>query len=295
MTLSNIALRGIRKYHPLQFQYIILKRLNKKIAKRNLETYPQLAIFAFDNIGLQINLEGRYESDNLGALARFLTMHLGVNTNSTAIDIGANIGNHSVYFSEIFDKVLAYEPNPRVHSILAFNSAGMNIVPLNYGLSNENSTLDFSIDPVNLGGSKVLNRQPSPGGPDLNTIQIEVRRLDDDPHIADQFISLIKVDVEGHELRVLEGAANLIGTAQPIIIFEQSPEAIVGGTSDTIDFLRGKNYRFFTIKRNFEFGEGSFVKFASLLLRMAFGFRHDIVATTSFRKQFYHMIIAVPN
>lgn len=293
--MSTTVFRGVKTYRPYHIQRILLKRWNKKIAKRNLQLYPQLAIFAFDNIGLQINLEGRYESDNLGALARFLTQHLAIDPNSTAIDVGANIGNHSVFFSEIFSKVLAYEPNPRVYSILAFNSAGMNIVPLNYGLSDENSTLAFSIDPVNLGGSKVLDGGAFAGASDLDTIEIEVRRLDEDPQVAGESISLIKIDVEGHELRVLEGAADIIRTERPIVIFEQSPDAIEHGTSDTINFLRGKSYNFFTIRRNFELGEGFVAKCTSLLLRMVFGFRQDIVGTTYFKKRFYHMIVAVPS
>ncbi|PRC60751.1 FkbM family methyltransferase, partial [Mycobacterium sp. ITM-2017-0098] len=40
-----------------------------------------------------------------------------------------------------------------------------------------------------------------------------------------QVVSLIKIDVEGHELQVLEGAVELITAAQPIIVFEQGKDA----------------------------------------------------------------------
>jgi len=125
-------------------------------------------------------------------------------------------------------------------------------------------------------------------------MNIEVRRLDDNLEIKNQVISLIKIDVEGHELQVLEGAVELIEEAQPIVVFEQSEDAIFEGTSKVINFLRERNYRFFTIRGNFDLGEGFLAKLTSLALRSIFGFRKNIVPTDHFKKKFYAMIIAVP-
>ncbi|PRC46542.1 hypothetical protein C6A85_89555, partial [Mycobacterium sp. ITM-2017-0098] len=223
--LPNIAFRGTKSYRPWYFLRLILNEINHKVAKRNLQQFPQLAIFSFDNIGLTINLEGRYERDGLNVLSRFLTQHLHIDTDTTVLDVGANIGNHSVFFSEIFSKVYAFEPNPQAYYLLQYNTARSNIVPLNYGLSSENSTLAFSIDPINIGGSKVIDICADSGPSNLNTIDIEVRRLDDNVEIKNQVVSLIKIDVEGHELQVLEGAVELITAAQPIIVFEQGKDA----------------------------------------------------------------------
>ena len=44
---------------------IILSYINNKIARKNIKDFPQLAIFSFDDIGLIINLEGRYENEIL--------------------------------------------------------------------------------------------------------------------------------------------------------------------------------------------------------------------------------------
>ena len=292
--MPDIAFRGAKTYRPWYLLRMILNQINHKIARRNIQQFPQLAIFSFDNIGLTINLEGRYERDILDALSRFLTQYLHIDTETAVLDVGANIGNHSVFFSEIFSKVYAFEPNPQAFYLLQYNSAGSNIVPLNYGLSSENSTVAFSIDPINLGGSKVIDGFSSPGTPGPNSIDIEVRRLDDNVEIKNQVVSLIKIDVEGHELHVLEGAVEFIRTSQPIIVFEQSKDAILEGTSRVIDFLRERNYRFFTIQSNFHLGRGYAAMFVSLLLRLIFGFRKEFVPTTHFTTKFYEMIIAVP-
>lgn len=292
--MPNIIFRGTKKFRPLYVLIAILDHINHRIAARNIQQFPQLAIVSFDNIGLRINLEGRYEADDLGALSRFLTECINIDTSTTAVDIGANIGNHAVFFSKIFDRVLAFEPNPRVYELLKYNCAGSNIVPVNRGLSRENSTLTLSIPGSNLGGARIIDANSSPDALNSNTVDVEVVRLDDAVQIEGHVVSLIKIDVEGHELQVLEGAVRLIENEHPIIVFEQSPNGIVDGTSEVIDFLRSRNYQFFTIQSNFYLGQGIAARIISLLLRMAFGFRRDIVPTHQFKRKFYSMVIAIP-
>ena len=270
-----IEFHGTKTYRPWYFFRIILNQINHKVAGRNITEYPQLAIFSFDNIGLTINLEGRYEGDCLNALSQFLTQYLGIDTDTAVLDVGANIGNHSVFFSKIFSKVYAFEPNPQAFYLLQYNSAGSNIAPLNYGLSSENSTVAFSINPMNIGASRIVDECSNDGPQGAKSIGIKSRRLDDDLQFKNQKVSLIKIDVEGHELQVLEGAAKLIGAEQPIIVFEQSRDAICEGTSEVINFLRDRNYGFFTIQSNFYLGQGLMAMVTSLLLRLIFGFRKN--------------------
>ena len=293
--MPNNAFRGTKTYRPWYLFRTILNQVNHRIARRNIGEYPQLAIYSFDNIGLVINLDGRYEADSLEALSQFLTTQLNIDTDTAVLDIGANIGNHSVFFSGIFNRVFAFEPNPQVYRLLSFNSEGSNIVPLNYGLSSENSLLTFAIDSVNLGGSKVLDRTSNSPAEDLGTITVEVRRLDDEVELRREVVSLIKIDVEGHEIEVLRGATDLIETARPVIVFEQGKDSISEGSSEVIDFLRRRNYGFFTIRSNFYLGRWLGARIISVVLRSIFGFRRDIVRTEYFETKFYEMIIAVPH
>ncbi|MDG4664234.1 FkbM family methyltransferase [Mycobacterium sp. 236(2023)] len=275
-------------------QRLILNRLNHKIAAQNIDVYPQLAIFAFDNIGLTINIEGRYERDSLNALEHFLSQVLGVKTDAMAIDIGANIGNHSIFFGSIFSKVVAYEPNPATFSLLQHNCARSNITPRNYGLSSKKSMLAFRIDRGNIGASHIIDSSAAESDQE-GTINIEVKRLDDEEIIANQPISLVKIDVEGHELDVLRGAVSTIDSARPVIVFEQGEEEIRDGTSAAIDFLRNKGYGFYTIENNFYLGRRLGARQLSFFLRILFGFRKIVRRTNFFEKRFYDMIIAVPD
>ena len=64
-----------------------------------------LAVFSFDYIGTQIALNGIYEKEELELLFDWLKSIDIDLKDSIAIDIGANIGNHSLYFSDFFNTV----------------------------------------------------------------------------------------------------------------------------------------------------------------------------------------------
>ena len=89
---------GPKFYRPAKAFYSVVNRINHRIAKRNLASFPQLAIFSFDHIGLCINNEGRYENIQLQLVEQFISEKLLNSSNSAMLDIGANIGNHSVFF-----------------------------------------------------------------------------------------------------------------------------------------------------------------------------------------------------
>ena len=77
-------------------------------------------------------------------------------------------------------------------------------------------------------------------------------------------------------------------------MFEQQASDIIDGSSEAVKLLEKHGYEFFTIKKNFYFGEGVFAKIASLTLRTLFGEQSDFVEIKKFKKVFYDMILAVP-
>ena len=91
-------------------------------SKYLLEKRNQLVIFSFDHIGHRINLDGVYEKEELEFLFDWLA-ELGCDLkNKTALDVGANIGNHSLFFSDRFKSVFSFEPNPRTFKVLSLNA-----------------------------------------------------------------------------------------------------------------------------------------------------------------------------
>jgi len=142
--------------------------------------------------------------------------------NTEILDIGANIGYNSLMFSD-YGPVYSFEP--LFHEIVKMNAENntlkhkMHSVPV--ALSNENKTtkmyLARKVEETglrNYGGSSMYTFE----GTDYST-ETDVRCciLDD---IYKGFASFIKIDVEGHELKVLEGAKNTIKRCNPTILIE---------------------------------------------------------------------------
>lgn len=72
-------------------------------------------------IGQGINLYGYWEHEELEALSHWLTNNKAVG--GVMLDIGANIGNHSVFLAKHFDAVHAVEPSPRTFNVLTMNAS----------------------------------------------------------------------------------------------------------------------------------------------------------------------------
>lgn len=133
------------------------------------------------------------------------------------IDVGANIGNHSLFWASHTkaQKIYAFEPIPDTFNTLIknikVNHLEDKIVALNIGLSNAKSKAEilFSV----------------PDNPALTSIKqsdtgnLFVDKLDN-IHIKENRVDLIKIDVEGHERFVIEGARETIKKYKPIIWIE---------------------------------------------------------------------------
>lgn len=136
------------------------------------------------------------------------------------IDIGANIGNHSLFFAKFLNcnKVHSFEPYPDNISILYKNMLPFKNKNKIYeiALSNIKGKLPlYNSQKENFGGFSLHNY--SNGSSFIVNDNIDVITLDS---LKLQNISMIKIDVENHENEVLEGAKETIMNNKPIIFVE---------------------------------------------------------------------------
>lgn len=138
-------------------------------------------------------------------------------------DIGANIGNHSLYWASNMQikKIYAFEPVDTTYNILEKNIKINNleniIKPLNIGLSDEKGTGIINIySNDNIGGTSIKKSNQNNGG-------IKIDKLDN-IKIIEEKLDFIKIDVEGHELLALKGAKQTINKYKPLIFIEIFPE-----------------------------------------------------------------------
>ncbi len=140
----------------------------------------------------------------------------------TAIDVGAHIGNHTIWFAVIMRmKVLALEPNPKSYAALLANCrhkrASALVTALNVAAGETTGVVEVVDQTPGNSGMAVCRDAPS------GTIQ-RVRIDDIAQDLTD--VTLIKVDVEGDEIAVLKGAAATIAAHRPMIYAEAAtPEA----------------------------------------------------------------------
>ena len=140
--------------------------------------------------------------------------------NRAVLDIGANIGNHSLYFTIEAGarKVVSFEPVSLTFSILKrnveLNHLEDRIELHNCGLGKEDlHAIVPNYNTRNIGGTTI---QPSNKG------NIVIRKLDEMELPTD--ISLIKIDVEGMELDVVKGAMATLRAQHPFVMMESFEE-----------------------------------------------------------------------
>jgi hypothetical protein len=80
---------------------------------------------------------------------------------------------------------------------------------------------------------------------DKHSIKFDVDVVSLDEILNSQEVSCIKVDVEGHELKVLMGAISTLRRCSPLIALEIHRDKIENGRSESLDFLSSLGYRFF--------------------------------------------------
>lgn len=233
--------RGFAYYVDRIIDEQCVARLERKARLFNQARHGQkLAIFANEHIGISINQYGCYDRFCLNLLFNFLAPILPVLKDGTALDIGANIGNHALFFSSRVGQVLSFEPHPRTFELLALNARTVdNITPFNFGLGERDETLLLNENPENMGASSI--RYAADGT--LRKVAIAVKRLDD---VAGDLahIDLVKIDVEGHERHVLGGGLEAIRRHQPLILLEQHATEFRDGSTPSIDLLKTLGYRF---------------------------------------------------
>lgn len=167
---------------------------------------------------------------------------------SSVLDIGANTGFYSVLAKTLEPKcvVHAFEPLPAVHQKLVRNNELNNydIVCSTYALSNFNGTA--SVFPTSLDHvySVTVNKNLYEH---KKTFEIKIQTKLLKEYIEENAIShidLMKIDVETHEVEVLQGMGDYLKKFQPDMLIEIQNEEIAAGVTKLIE---GIDYVFFNI------------------------------------------------
>jgi FkbM family methyltransferase len=195
-----------------------------------------LFFFNDDPIGACLRHYGDWAQQELDLFDTFLT------ETSNVIDVGANIGTHSVFFSKKCSKgsVIAIEPQIYINQILNANlliNKCFNVIPYRVACGSSNGEARMvNINPfvngkVNYGEFKVNDKADA-------GFYTDIVKLDSFLKLEIVF-DLLKIDVEGMEVEVLSGASKLIKKHKPKIYLEFNSH---NGNDELITLLESFGY-----------------------------------------------------
>lgn len=164
--------------------------------------------------------------------------------NRISLDIGANAGMYTYHMLKHSKMVYAFEPNPRyIKRLLRCFPRGVVVHPV--ALSNRTGESELRI-PMGINGAGTLEESNKFSG-SYNSSEIEVIKVTmkslDEFGLGD--VGFIKIDVEGYEHTVLEGAVKTITESKPVMLIEIEERHRHGAISDVQILLSAYGYKCF--------------------------------------------------
>jgi FkbM family methyltransferase len=156
-----------------------------------------------------------------------------------SVDVGANLGVYSRALSKLTPTVHAFEPNRELAQLLR-RTLPRNVIVHEQALSSRTGCGTLRTPVVNgrpVFGLASLEEHAAYPGSDQEAVQ--VAKLDD---VLDGDVGFVKIDVEGHELRVLEGASSLIERCRPVLLIECEERHNPGGPAALFNHLKKAGY-----------------------------------------------------
>ena len=149
-----------------------------------------------------------------------------INSWRVCLDIGSNIGQWTRPLAKKFDSVICFEPNPNFRECFKRNITETNVILWPYGLSDKEhrAQQDFN--------STILNQGEG---------DIECRTLDS---FGLNNLDFVKIDVDGFEVPLLEGARDTLTRNTPVINIEMKRDKRSHIVKQAEDILRDLGYQF---------------------------------------------------
>lgn len=197
-----------------------------------------------------ITTTGTWETE-LGA-----SLKKHVRTGDICVDIGANIGYHSMFVAAHLahtGKVYAFEPIKALCDQIAASVTKnnfSNVILSNTALGEQPGTVPMSIRKENMGESSIGSYNDLRLAPISSTEMITVDTLDSALR-AEAAVNVIKIDTEGYEFEALKGGKDTLERHHPLIFMEFSPmfyENDYKGKSEAFaSYLIALGYSFYTL------------------------------------------------
>ncbi|MFL5763459.1 MAG: FkbM family methyltransferase [Bacteroidia bacterium] len=172
-----------------------------------------------------------------------------VKSGLTIIDVGGNIGQTAMTMAQktgAAGKVISFEPHPstveKFRKNLSLNPQISNVIVENFGLGDQENTAEMFVEcTTNSGGNRIAGSSEKSNGTPVKITTLD-RYLD--MHGIEK-VDLVKIDVEGYEMNVLNGMTKILQRQRPLLYLEIDDNNLKKqghSAQEMIDLLHRLNY-----------------------------------------------------
>jgi FkbM family methyltransferase len=184
-----------------------------------------------------IRSQGIWEADVMKLLARFL------GPGALFVDVGANVGYHSLYAAQLGARVVAVEPVPWTLELLRANvwRHGADVEIVEAAAAETAGSVRIAIDPAHRSGARIGEEG------------VEARAAPLDELVPEGAVDVLKVDVEGAEPQVFHGAAGVLARSPvrvAIVEFRERPRAAGEEPEEVLAFYQSLGFELCLLRRN---------------------------------------------
>lgn len=215
--LRDKVFSGLRTFDG--FRYFSLLTINEDIVLVTRQFSDHRLIFSpHEAIGRNLFKDGHYQRD----LADRVLEIIGETPGRILLEIGANIGTHSIYLtrSDRFDRLICIEPALSNVQLLKYNLLLNNLndrtTVVECAVGDHDGVVDFYFNEKNFGASSIT--KPDDG---TYSVQVSLRRVDSilrEIDVSPDDIGLVWMDIEGAEPEAMKSMRELVDRRVPILM-----------------------------------------------------------------------------
>ena len=202
-----------------------------------------MTFFPNDTVGRHMRASGDFGRDTVKRVKDMLTRYRNLPDALAILELGANVGTHTVYLALEFPtaRIAAVEPDIESAELLwsniYLNALQDRVTVHQVAVSDQPGTMRFIRDHYNRGASSLVQNSKSIAWSDTDELSDGYQEISVDVQTADTIaqtlsqgtVDFVWMDVEGHETNVLLGFHKTIAQSKPAIYFEynvprQKPE-----------------------------------------------------------------------
>jgi FkbM family methyltransferase len=208
--------------------------------------YRLMAVPTRDNLTRAIIRRGHWEPLETAVFIDLLK------PGAMVVDAGANFGHYALTAANIVGsdgQVIAFEPHPKTFGLLAANAALLstdNLRAIQAGLSDTSGEITLYADAANPGGHSFFEWNVRRSDGIKETVPVYSLDAFLQKELPGKRLDVLKMDVQGFEMNLLNGARETITNHKPSVLCEITPEALqrAGSShSELLKFFNDLEYR----------------------------------------------------